>query len=408
VENDMLGLKIIKKLVFFIIAAVIIAGIGATSYGYFIVQKLSNGEKNTKKVDVNKPINVLLLGVDAGNYEAKTESKNRRRSDTIMVVRYNPEDKKAYILSIPRDTKVNINGHTEKINVAHAIGGHEKTIEVVENLLDINIDYYAKIDYKGFRECVDAIGGVDMIIPRDMHYDAYDINIHFNKGETVHLDGEKAEQFVRWRKNNNGEGYAMGDLGRISTQQEFMLKVIEKLKTPAGMLKIIPLMNTAAEYVETNISSKAMISYAIKLKGIESSNIEKRILEGEPKYVGGVSYFVYSHDENAEYLENFKRNYVENNNENIDRAQVSITILNSTGVNGLALSYKEKMENLGYEVVEIGNYSERLEETIINDFSGKEYGDFVKQDIKLGKVVEKQDVDSKVNVVVILGTDSVK
>jgi polyisoprenyl-teichoic acid--peptidoglycan teichoic acid transferase len=404
----MTGFRMLKKVAFFIISAVIIAGIGATSYGYFIVQKLSNGEVNTKKVDVNRPINVLLLGVDAGNYEAKSENKNRRRSDTIMVVHYNPETKKPYILSIPRDTKVSINDDSEKINVAHAIGGHEKTIEAVEELLDIDINYYAKIDYKGFRECIDAIGGVDVVIPQDMDYDAYDISIHFKKGETVHLDGEKAEQFVRWRKNNNGEGYAMGDIGRIATQQEFILKVIEKLKTPTGMLKIVPLMNTATEYVETNIPSKAMLSYAFKLKDIEASNIEKRVLEGEPKYIGGISYYIYSREKNQEFLDNFRQTYTADEDEDIKRGEVTVKILNSTGVNGLASGYKEDMEKLGYKVVEIGNYSEKIEKTIINDYTGKNYGDSVKNDIGLGKVVEKRDENSKVNVVVILGIDSVK
>lgn len=404
----MTGFRILKKIAFFVISAVIIAGIGATSYGYFLVQKLGNDEINTKKIDVNKPINVLLLGVDAGNYEAKSESKNRRRSDTIMVVHYDPGTKKSYILSIPRDTKVSINRETQKINVAHAIGGHKKTIEVIEELLDIDIDYYAKIDYKGFRECIDAIGGVDVVIPQDMDYDAYDISIHFKKGEKVHLDGEKAEQFVRWRKNNNGEGYPMGDIGRIATQQEFMLKVVEKLKTPTGMLRIVPLMNTAAKNVETNIPSKAMLSYAFKLKGIESSNIEKRVLEGEPKYIGGISYYIYSREKNLEYLDNFKKTYAADESGDVNRNEVSMTILNSTGVNGLASGYKKEMEELGYKVVEIGNYSEKIETTIINDYSGRDYGESVKSDLGLGRVVDKRNENSKVNVVVILGTDSVK
>ncbi|WDC83883.1 LCP family protein [Caloramator sp. mosi_1] len=149
------------------------------------------------KLNKPKSTNILLIGVDAGDYEHKEAPK---RSDTIMLVHLEPKDKKIYIYSIPRDTRVKFNGEYRKINSIHAIGGINSLKEQIETMLKIKIDHYIKVDYNSFRELVDAIGGIDVIIPFDMNYDARDIKIHFKKGEKVHLDGLKAEQFVRWRK----------------------------------------------------------------------------------------------------------------------------------------------------------------------------------------------------------------
>jgi LCP family protein required for cell wall assembly len=399
--------SLLKKLLIFLISLTAIVGTAVFAYGYFITQKMSKGDTEARKIDIDKPVNILLLGVDAGNYDNKRDN-NHKRSDTIMIVRYNPNDEKVYILSIPRDTKVNINGRTEKINAAHAEGGTKLAISTIEKLLDVNINYYAKINYEGFRKCIDAIGGVDVVVPQDMDYDAYDIHIHFKKGETVHLNGEEAERFIRWRKNNNGGGYAMGDLGRIATQQEFMVKVLEKLKTPSGMIRIFPLINTLSEYVETNMDSKTMFAYAFKLKDIHTSNIEKRILEGEPKYIDGISYFIYNKSKNEEYLENFRYSNIGLGNTEIKRGDIKVEILNSTGVNGLASKYKSKMEDMGYDVVSVGNYSKKLKRSVINDYSKREYGNFVKEDLNFGEVVDKSSKKYRAHVVVILGEDVVK
>jgi polyisoprenyl-teichoic acid--peptidoglycan teichoic acid transferase len=402
--------KKFKKFMIFLLIAMVITAAAGVSYAYFIAQRLSKGEAEAeaKKVQITKPVNVLLLGVDAGDYDSAKPDKSPKRSDTMMVVHYNPQNEKVYVLSIPRDTRVKVNGHYEKINAAHAIGGPETAIKTVEKLLDIEINYYAKINYKGFRECIDAIGGVDVVVPHDMDYDAWDISIHFKKGENVHLDGEQAERFVRWRKNNNGEGYAMGDLGRISTQQEFMMKVVEKLKTPAGMVRVIPLVNTASQYIETNMDSKNMLAYALKINGVEAANIERKILDGEPKYIGGVSYFVHSESKSEEYLNNFRQTYSADGQKIVDKRDIKVIILNSTGVNGLASEYKGKMEKLGYNVVEIGNYSKKVNSTIINDYSERGYGELVYKDLKYGNVVEKEEENPPANIVVILGKDILK
>lgn len=401
--------KSIKKKAAVIVLLIFLLTIsGVFAYGYYLLDRLSVNAEGTEQISVKEPVNILLLGVDAGDYANKSDNKPRR-SDTMMLVRYNPEDKKVYMLSLPRDTKVSIDGDTEKLNSAHRIGGPALAIKTIEKMLGIKINYYARIDYAAFRQCIDAIGGVDVEIPFNMDYDAYDISIHFKKGETVHMDGRKAEEFVRWRKNNDGGGYAMGDLGRVATQQDFMIKIAEKMKTPAGMMKIPRLIETGSKYIDTDMSAKTMLKYTLALRNIDTSGIEKKVLEGEPKYINGVSFFIWDKSKNKEYVSNFREVGQNNETANVDRSKISISILNSTGVSGLAAKYKKQLTDLGYNVVQIGNYTKKSEpETIINDYSSEGYGEVVSSDISLGSVLEKESDSSTVNVVVILGLDSVK
>jgi anionic cell wall polymer biosynthesis LytR-Cps2A-Psr (LCP) family protein len=241
-----------------------------------------------------------------------------------------------------------------------------------------------------------------------MDYDAYEISIHFKKGETVHMDGKKAEEFVRWRKNNDGGGYAMGDLGRVATQQEFLLKIADKLRTPAGMIRIPGLIEIASKNIDTNMSAKTMFKYFLAIRNIDTSKIEKKVLEGEPKYINNVSWFIWDKSKNAEYVSNFKDESSNKTAASVDKSKISISILNSTGVNGLASKYKKEFSEMGYNVVQIGNYSKKLETTVINDYSKEGYGQVLFDDIAIGNVVEKENENATANVVVILGKDSVK
>ena len=164
----------------------------------------------------NKPVNILLLGMDIGDPNQE-DNKDIKRTDTIMVVNYNPETDKITTVSVPRDTLIQNNGNSVKINSAFAIGGYSRIKTEVEGLLNVNINYIVKVDYDAFVDIIDAIGGVKMKIERNMIYDDEGQNLHINfkAGETVKLDGQKAQEFFRWRKNNDGSGFANGDLDRI-------------------------------------------------------------------------------------------------------------------------------------------------------------------------------------------------
>lgn len=419
----------VKKFLIAFLVIILLVIISVTSFGWYTLNRISKTDVAPKAVSISKPVNILLLGVDAGDYTNHTKN-NPNRSDTMMVVRFNPKTKRVFILSIPRDTKVLLKEHVGKLNAAH-LAGVSSTISSIEKLLGFDINYYAEIDYQGFRECIDAIGGIDIKIPRDMNYDAWKISIHFKKGEIVHMDGKKAEEFVRWRKNNDGTGYAMGDLGRISTQQEFIVKLIEKLKTPTGMLKLPKLVNTFSKYLKTNMSATTIVEYAIKGRSIKTEYIEKKTLPGEAKYINGISYFVWNEDINDKFIANFKgieslalpvpTNYKDvakpnqtqnsGNESNVDvsRSNIDVVILNSTGKTGLAAKYKTKLETLGYRVTYTDNYKyKKYSYTLINDYSKHDYGNVLLGDLKLGTVKVKSKSKPKASLVVILGTDCLK
>ncbi|NLM34010.1 MAG: LCP family protein [Clostridiales bacterium] len=245
--------------------------------------------------DDSEPVNFLILGEDKGN-------GGKGRTDTIMLVNYTYKDDKVNIISIPRDTLININDKNEKINSAHVYGGVPWTIEAVEQLLNVKINYYGKVDYAGFKAFIDAIGGIDMEIKQDMHYDDYEqgLHIHFNKGEKVHLDGEGAEQFFRWRKNNDGSGLAMGDLDRIENQHMFLSKVIDKLRDPSTVLSLPQLLSTLPDYIETNMTAKDLLKYGLCIKNIKREKLDFVTIKGDLQDIEGVSYFIYDEKKNKE------------------------------------------------------------------------------------------------------------
>ena len=166
----------------------------------------------------------MLLGVDR-------RADDVGRSDTLMVASVDMDSHKAALLSVPRDTRVAIDGHGyDKINHAYAFGGHELSKSTVERLLGTHIAHYVIIDTKAFQRIIDALGGVDIDVDKRMHYeDPWDDNgglvIDLYPGQQ-HLDGAKAIQYVRYR---DGEG----DIGRIGRQQKFM-KAVPSSYRPAS------------------------------------------------------------------------------------------------------------------------------------------------------------------------------
>lgn len=207
--------------------------------------------------------NFLVLGVD----------RAANLSDVIMVVSYDVEEQNIHVLSLPRDTYINVGSSYHKLNAyfsasynRSASRGTERyrdAIEAmssfIENGLCIRLDRYVCMDTAGFREIIDAIGGVDMEVPFDMHYEdpEQDLYIHLKAGYQ-HLDGEKAEQFVRFRS-----GYLEGDIGRISAQRLFLTALANQVKTKLDISTAVSIAKTALQYVTTDLTV-AEIGYFAK------------------------------------------------------------------------------------------------------------------------------------------------
>jgi cell envelope-related function transcriptional attenuator common domain len=163
-------------------------------------------------------------------------------------------------------------------------------------MFDLKINYYARIDYNGFRKLIDAIGGIDMQISDNMNYDddLQNLHIHFKKGQSVHLDGEKAEEYFRWRKNNDGSGLGTGDLGRIENQHVFIEKVIEKVDSVAVIPKIPKILGILPQYIDTNMSAKDLLKYGSAICTLKKDNITLSTVKGDLCDIEGISYVAYN------------------------------------------------------------------------------------------------------------------
>lgn len=270
-------------------------------------------EEPTEKVEKPEEKNnimFLLMGVDAQDV---TKSKGTR-TDTMMLTSVNLDTGKISLLSIPRDTRTTVKGRQDKINAAHAYDGPEYAVEVAATLLDIDLEYFVKVDYQIVQDVVNEIGGVTVEVPFDMKY--YDptakppLNINIKKGERT-LDGKNAHDFLRFRQNNYGTvGYADGDVGRTKTQQYFMKELVKQTITPRNLLKLPKLVETYFDNVETNIPLRVMLKGALAANKIDSELMETATLPGAGSYIGGISYFIHDGEEAEEVLRNLFGDYL--------------------------------------------------------------------------------------------------
>ncbi len=206
----------------------------------------------------------LLVGMD----------KVGSNTDSLIVVRYDVDEQDVSMASIPRDTCVNVKRKLKKINAAYANGGMEQLTEEVSRTFGLPLDFYIKVDVKGFVALVDELGGVDFDVPCAMNYDdpAQDLHIHYEPG-MQHLSGQQALEVCRFRHNNDNTGYT--DTGRMETQRGVLTAVAKKLLSWNNVTKLNNYLKIAAEHVDTNLSATDMAWFAQKGLGFDAGNDEK-------------------------------------------------------------------------------------------------------------------------------------
>lgn len=401
---------------FIILSAFLVLALCLAGLSYSYLMKLNKPAESGTLTDVTSGVgedgivNILVSGVDIGD-AAVDLSDDQKRTDTIILVNYNPKNDALNIVSIPRDTLIQIKGHNQKINASNIVGGEGYLTQAVEDLLDIDINYTARVNYEGFRKLIDAIGGVDMYISRDMYYDdaSQDLHIYFKKGTTEHLDGGKAEEFFRWRQNNDGSGLADGDLGRINNQHMFIEKVIEKAKTPTFFAKIPSIMSIVPKYVTTSMKPEEMLKYAVKFANVDSSKIVMSTLQGTTPTIGGVSYFVYSKELNAELvaaISGENDSVQEKVTAKLDRSAVRIEVQNGTATAGLASGYAAKMKDKGYtSQISVGNGDKSAKSKIILYGVDESLEATIKKEFGIQNVETRTQKTGDFDIMVLLGDD---
>lgn len=406
-----------KRIVVSIITVILLLIFAGGLYAYSFISGLKTNKLGTgiPPASSSDPINILILGMDVGDAENQS-NKSGRRSDTIMVLNYNPNTKKVHLVSVPRDTMIEVDAYLAtgeyrrywKINAAYALGGEEEIITHVKSLLNININYVVEVDYNAFRSIVDALGGVDMAIEQDMYYDddEQDLHINFKAGETVHLDGKKAEEFFRWRENNDGTGPANADLDRIKNQHLFMSKIVDKALKPSIVFKAPKILKAINDNVDTNIPANNLISLGMKILRLKTSDIVMSTLQGDSQYIYGESYLLADKDYNRDLINSLNADNPSSaeNITSINRKDLKVLVLNGTKIDGLASSAKDKLQSLGYSNIEIGNATPVSKSVIQTD--NKELKEVLKRDIdieKFDKISKSENKDY--DVVIILGED---
>ncbi|WP_073088232.1 LCP family protein [Selenomonas ruminantium] len=226
---------------------------------------------------------IMIMGVDERDDDVG-------RSDTLMIASIDPKTNQATLLSVPRDTRVKIKGHGfDKINAAYAYGKERLSEETVENLLGVDIDHYIIINTKSFKKIIDAIGGIDIDVPKRMHYeDPWDddggLIIDFQPG-MQHMDGAKAVTYVRYRDEE-------GDLGRIRRQQDFVRACMEKIVSPAIIPKLPSVIKEVMESIETDLTLRQLLEFAGTLKESKENGLKTDMVPGKPMYIDGISYWI--------------------------------------------------------------------------------------------------------------------
>lgn len=365
-------------------------------------------------------VNMLMLGIESedGNYQ----NDEGTRTDSMMLLSMDPETKTAFMLSIPRDSRVKLRGmdNPTKINHAHAYGGVELALAAVKDTLQIPIHHYVRVDYNAVYKTVDDVGGVEVDVPMDMDYeDPYadpPLSIHLKKGVQT-LDGKKAMEFLRFRK-----GYATQDLGRMQAQQQFMDSLIRKVMSPASITKIPQYVETIYKYVDTDMSQKEILSLAKDAIKINPDNIEMQTLPGEAKMINGGSYYVLDQvamEAQLAYL--LSGDYGpaepiegEGQGEAIEQTTVTspgdlkISVYNGSGYRNIARRASDLLKIEDIVVTSTGNASTfDNSETHIYYKNDKELAKKIKKTLGTGRIFEGTSaVDyNEPDIVIILGKD---
>ncbi|CAM4064902.1 membrane-bound transcriptional regulator LytR [Bacillus manliponensis] len=279
-----------KKFLFWILGIVGVIVVGLGIYGYNVYSNVSDTLSGVHKpldrdrspkrdaiVDVEKsePVSILMIGADE-------REGDRGRSDSLMLITLNPKTNSMKTVSIPRDTYTEIvgKGKKDKINHAYAFGGIDMSVATVENFLDIPIDYYVEVNMEGFKDIVDAVGGVTVYNDLEFTEGGH----QFAKGN-IHLNGEEALAYTRMRKQD-----PRGDFGRQMRQRQVMQAVAKEGASFSSLANYGDALAAIQKNVKTNLTQDQMFDMQKNYKNC-LQNSEDIQINGDGGKQGGVWYY---------------------------------------------------------------------------------------------------------------------
>lgn len=385
----------------------IISAIIGIALGYFItlVYRPQMLPPALRPGGLTSPVTVLLLGVDVVYSGTRRgikpdPSSFSGRSDTIMLARFDPITNQFFVLSIPRDTTVEVPGHgRQKVNGANAIGGEALACQTISRFTGVDVNNFVVLNVHGLVELVDELGGISVAIPKRMRYHdrAAKLNIDLQPG--VHtLNGEQAMGFVRFRHD------ALGDIGRVQRQEIFMHAVMDKALNPQSWAKMPELIKIAQSHIKTNLTPAQIMQIATFAKSVPRENQHMVMLPGNFSGTGG-----WSTDENG--LRRVISTMVGQPPPAAPRSDIRIAIENASNSPGLGRKLSKYLTSLGYPVMSVAGKSENFGEQVARTKIIAECGNpadavLVRKDLRgAGEVVSASLGDIQSCVTIVAGPD---
>lgn len=313
--------------------------------------------------ELTRPVNILVLGVkvlssDIGNPPPETQDLGYHAavnsfeglSDTMLLLRFDPETKKLAVLSIPRDTRAAIEGYgVTKVNSANAKGGPALSAQAVSDLLGgVGIDRYVRINIQGVEKLVDALGGVTVYVPKDMKYQDDSQHLYINlKAGKHHLNGNQALQFLRFRYDENG------DIGRIQRQQILMRSLMEQALNPVTLSRMPKILGVVQSHIDTNLTIEELMALVGFGVNTQRSNVQMLLLPGNFSEQGqyNTSYWLPDSDRIATMMAQHFNVASENLTQATDPANLRVAIQDSTGSDRAVQSLVNTLAEAGYRNV---------------------------------------------------------
>jgi len=383
--------------------------------GYFIFGTIKNGGgtqglvatamgQTKEEIENLEPFSALLLG------------SSQNMTDTIMIFKYNPQTQNAYLISVPRDTYTGYNKTyataSDKINCLYQGEYPEKTLSAVNRVTGLDLKYYVVVDTEALKALVDAIGGVYFDVPIDMKYTDKNQGLYINlKAGYQLLDGDKAEQVVRFRHNQDGTTYSLeygdNDTGRMKTQRNFLKAVMQQTLTPSNIMNIGTFIDIAQTYVKTNIPVDVMKQYIAPAVNFSVDNLETGTIPGINEKCNGVWVFIANKLKTQEYL-----NEMNNKLAGIDEIpeedlkNVKIEILNGSGKTSNLTSAKQILEDAGFTISKTGKTNSTEKTSIIKKSElSEQILTSIQTLLEVDKTSTSTSEESTVNITIILGKD---
>jgi polyisoprenyl-teichoic acid--peptidoglycan teichoic acid transferase len=308
------------------------------------------------KYQIGRSVNILIMGIDLVP-EAKPNSQEifAGRSDTMLLARLNAENNTVKILSIPRDTRIelpDIKLNPAKINQANVDGGSLLSAKVVSQILNnISIDRYVRISTGAFRALIDKIGGVEIFVPTDMYYidQTQKLKIDLKKGLQT-LNGSQAEQFARFRSDEKG------DIGRIQRQQSLFKAVRKKISDPKIIATLPQILEEMRQYLDTNLSLEETIALVNFAVGVKQESTQMIMLPGrfsQPKEYPASYWIMNKQEKNKIVREFFTEKPSTETTETLKPQQIKIAVQNATGDSRITAKVVRYLTNQGFNNIYI-------------------------------------------------------